>query len=307
MDIYFGIVFFVLVVYKFLKWYEKSVLIYPSVGNYTDGQAWFYLSPLYNYPFFIIGIFFGMINYVIQKSYTKSMIKETGKYYLSIPLCFLNLYKENRNTKVISISILGMAAILFLIISYPILFSITADYSDKYLSVLNSNFYVNLFYLFDSEIFIVVFMVVFISLFILGDNFFVDFFSHEYWTFLSRSYFTYILICDQAIIYIFYQSESRIKLEIFNILFFSLFTVSLIVVTSIFVHIVFEMPFKRLNKIIWDPIKNAGKEFNAENILKTPPKNKTQNLTKSNCGAKRITEVNEEEDDDEIAVSEIEI
>lgn len=251
MDWIFLILYFALISYKIYFFFNlnESSLFYPALGNYTDRHPVFYQSPIYNYTFFITGIFFGMVNYVIQKSINEACIKSSGKRYLKFPMYFVKFYKENRSLKVIAITVLGLAIILFMTMSYPILYSLIGlGEEDPYLTKFNSLQSLNLFYLLDTELFIFIIMTVFTSLFILGDNFFVDFFSHDYWSYISRSYYSFILLCDITILYIFYESESRIKLEIFNILFFSLFTVSCIVCISIFIHIIIEVPYKKLSK-----------------------------------------------------------
>jgi hypothetical protein len=254
MDWLFLILYILLFSYKIYFYFYLNIypILYPALGNYTDRHASFYQSPIYNYTFFITGVFFGMVNYVIQKSVNENSIKSSGKKYLKFPMYFVKFYKENRSMKVIAITVLGLAIILFMAMSYPILYTLIGKgEEDPYLELFNSHKELNLFYLLDTELFIIILMTVFTSLFILGDNFFVDFFSHDYWSFISRSYYSFILICDIMIIYIFYQSETRIKLEIFNILFFSLFTVSCIVCSSIFIHITLETPYKKLSKNLW--------------------------------------------------------
>jgi hypothetical protein len=250
MDIFFLITFNLIIVYRLTFYFFLSEnKIYPILGDYYDGKLNFFLSPIYNYSFFIIGIYFGLVNYVFQNTYNEETIKMTGRTYLNSAVYFKKFFRTSTSTKTVASMIFGSGAVVFLSLSYPIFYTILSEGTqDKYLGNFHSIKALNIFYLFDNEIFILVALTVLFGLFILRNNFFLDFFSHAYWRFITRSYFSYILICDMSILFIFYQSEMQIKLEIFSILFFSLFFAFFTALVSFIFHIFFEIPFKRLTK-----------------------------------------------------------
>jgi len=248
MDLLFIGTFFSVIIFK-IVYFLTSPNLFSCLDNNIEGDTQFYSSPLYNYTFYLIGLGFGMINYIIQKSIEEENIIEKGKTYLNYSLYLVRFYTINKVTKVLITTMIGTLILLFLFMSYPILLTLLGDVSnDVYLENFNKLIFVNLFYLLDKEFFVFALYFVFISLYSLGDNFFVDFFSHFNWTWLSRCYFSFIVICNQIINFILYGSESRTKLEIFNILFLSLSITTCTVFCSIIVHVTFEMPWKNIIK-----------------------------------------------------------
>ena len=69
-----------------------------------------------------------------------------------------------------------------------------------------------------------------IFLFLTGENFFISFLEHDYWNLVVRPYYSFLIVINMISYFIFYQIESRVKIEFFNICFFSL----LIIVLSLF-------------------------------------------------------------------------
>jgi hypothetical protein len=63
----------------------------------TEYQKFFY-NPLFNFDFFLIGMLFGIMNYVVQNSIEKkkSLIKE--RPYVKLPIIFLK-YTDYKKTK----------------------------------------------------------------------------------------------------------------------------------------------------------------------------------------------------------------
>ena len=78
----------------------------------------------------------------------------------------------------------------------------------------------------------------------------MGFFSHQYWGIISRPYFTCILLIDLLSFLVFYQSENRIKLELFNIFFFSFEIFIVLILLQVIIFVLIEIPLKKLNKLI---------------------------------------------------------
>ena len=98
----------------------------------------------------------------------------------------------------------------------------------------------------------------------LNNNFYVKIFSHDYWGIISRAYFLYMLTIFSNIVYVLYVSESRIKLEFFNILFFSLFTVVILLIYTFIGFIFLELPLKKLNKLFINRVFAKKNEFDMD-------------------------------------------
>ena len=91
----------------------------------------------------------------------------------------------------------------------------------------------------------------------------MGFFSHQYWGIISRPYFTCILLIDLLSFLVFYQSENRIKLELFNIFFFSFEIFIVLIFLQVIIFVLIEIPLKKLNKLIVDPqITNKKRKKN---------------------------------------------
>ena len=83
-----------------------------------------------------------------------------------------------------------------------------------------------------------------------GQNFINDFFCHVFWAMLNKSYFSYILVANPMILFIFYQSETKILLNLYNLLLYSLISGNLIFLSATFSYLIFELPYKRLIHLI---------------------------------------------------------
>ena len=69
----------------------------------------------------------------------------------------------------------------------------------------------------------------------------------EVWTLMSRMIFSYSLVGVLMINFVYYQSESRINIDIMNIIFFSIFTFGIVMVMSVISFVMLEVPLKKLN------------------------------------------------------------
>ena len=113
-----------------------------------------------------------------------------------------------------------------------------------------SNYALNIIYLLDMEI--VVFIINF-GFFIIyskkskNANLF-DFFNNVYWSFFTKSYFSFISISSPVITYIFYQSETVVELNMSNILLYSFISLTFILIGEIALYICYELPLKKIFK-----------------------------------------------------------
>ena len=101
------IITFVLLIYLIKILISLSLMnnmqIYPFLYFYVYGYGRIMLSPLYNLPSFMIGMYFGLVNYTIQKG-VNNVYKEN--YYTKIELCDpINRVKSDVEKKVDCLSI----------------------------------------------------------------------------------------------------------------------------------------------------------------------------------------------------------
>ena len=74
------------------------------------------------------------------------------------------------------------------------------------------------------------------------------FFSHIYWSFFNKIYFTFILVINQVILYNFYESDNIIKLNSYTIYLYSFINIIIVFIITIVGYIYLELPLKKLFK-----------------------------------------------------------
>jgi hypothetical protein len=75
-----------------------------------------------------------------------------------------------------------------------------------------------------------------------------EFINHIYWSFFTKSYFSFISISSPVIIYIFYQSETVIELNLSNTLLYSFINLIFILIAEVILYICYELPLKKIFK-----------------------------------------------------------
>ena len=106
----------------------------------------------------------------------------------------------------------------------------------------------NILYSFDIEI------IVFISHWFIFILFFKEsqvlrkFFNSIYWSFFVKSYYSFILISVPVILIIFYDSESIIKVHIYNFFLFSFINLIIIFISVIIFYSIYDLPLKKIFK-----------------------------------------------------------
>ena len=112
------------------------------------------------------------------------------------------------------------------------------------------NYFLNIFYLVDIEL--IVFMVnwIFFVLYSRSEKSadIFDFFNNRYWSFFTKSYFSFTVISTPIIIYVFYQSETVVELYLGNIFLYFSIDIIFILVCNILFYSCFEFPCKKIFK-----------------------------------------------------------
>ena len=335
------ILFISKIVYSYKKINKEDEKYYATLYYYIFDYGKFMLNPLFNLPCYLIGMYFGLINYSVQKGiidlntvdiFQKSKIiknqVEKNLKIISHDLKKLEeedddddendvdaharintLVSEKDKKKDIRPEIKEMpflihgvkfsswlrqhrarllCFIIFIIIFIFIFFHIfifrylfKADYDglknklanikddeiDEIKQEMNenerdklsrdieelltltkyiTNNFVNVVYRIDIEIIVFLIQSILFIFYFKGQNFINDFFCHVFWAMLNKSYFSYILVANPMILFIFYQSETKILLNLYNLLLYSLISASLIFLTATFFYLFFELPYKRL-------------------------------------------------------------
>lgn len=238
-----------------LFFYEGKDKFLPSLSFQYYEYYYIVKNPFYNMPIYMIGLFFGSVNYTIQKSITIDNFYDINKKFLHIPCKFRSFFRKYQLSKVILTSIFFGVLFLLTIFGYNIIYNNFFAQTDVHMNNFYHSLGVNLFFLWDIEFGVFFMFMIIIPLFLIGDNFLISLLKHEYWNFFARPYYMFILMLNMVILYIFYQSESRVKLEMFNIVFFSLLCLMIMMIFSACCYIIYEVPLKKLNKFIMEQVR----------------------------------------------------
>ena len=194
--------------------------------------------------------------------------------FLITPCKFSNFHRRNKNKwYFITIMIISLLLLLSFLLIEIIFINVEIKNPDMNIElskiildpVLN-DLTLNIIYLVDIEIVVFIiqwgtFMLNFKELQIIR-----RFLNHYYWSFFVKGYFTFFLISSPVIILIFYETETAIKLNIFNIFLYSFIDIVLIFLLMIVYYSCYELPLKKLSKrLIKGNKEKDGDEEEEEN------------------------------------------
>jgi hypothetical protein len=227
--------------------------VYPTLYQFSEDYGRYSTNPLFNYTYYMIGIFFGTSNYIIQKSITGKTIRDEDRMYLSLHVKFVKMHR-NKKAWFVNLATLGGSLLILVLSNISLIFFyiLGAGEHDHFQSY-NENPILNFILLVDTDIVIFVFHFVCFLMFINGNPVFRALFESKLHNHPARMYFVMICVINPITLYIFYQSENIIALEMFNILFFTTVSSVLLNFGCLFCGIFFEIPWKRLNKYILTP------------------------------------------------------
>ena len=298
-DFFFKIIFIVILISRTIYY-----LFYIGLddkdyfGYYEYGQ--FYTSLVYNYSFYIIGIHFGMINYVVQKNLMKDSVNQ-NKIFLVNSLKILKASRK-KNKKYLYIAAVISAILIILngflqeIIIYLLKLFKSSDLHNK-MFLYKKDLTSQIIMLFDTDIFVISINVFAISMYLRGDNLINNILCHSIWSIFNRFYFSYILLTNPIILYLLYNLETQIIFNISNCFLYSFIFGIFVYIISMTVYVTFELPFKKFLRY-WIQLNENGvytKRIN--NIEVTLSYNKNDSLLDSVTAS--ITDDVEDDDDEE--------
>ena len=306
--------------FPFKKYYPTYYYIFFNYGKLM-------INPLFNLPYFLIGMYFGLMNYTIQKGIyslkqtnffgvkerismdlenknekenavnqeendlhcsVDDIVNKNGNEqeknnqteycpevikmpFLISPIIFVQWHRKQK------IRILSLLLLIFLIIFLFFIFFIIVLYYKNDINKTIKNKYVNFIYRIDIE-----FIVLFVQwsafiIFLRGHNFASILLSHVFWAMLSKSYFSFILIINTILLFIFYQSETLIEINYINIMLYSLIGGALTFIFTSLFYIFFELPYKRLIRLLYSLKKNKIILEDVDNDLQYCNENSSEN------------------------------
>ena len=247
---------YIFIIIFFLKLGFLFFNINTSLYYYYYNFGSIFVNPLYNYSYYAIGVYFGTLNYVLQKRINTSDANYQDKPFLINSIPVVNFYQlKGWYMKIFNLLI--MIIIIISNFSYYI-FNYFDDGKKSSYSIYNSIFEeivfgkVNkIFLLIDIEFIIFFCHSLFFMCFIDNDNFINAFFTNPFWSILNKLYLTFIILINPIILFILFQSGMRISLNIYNCILYTLISNVSVFILCVISYIFFELPFKRIIKLIY--------------------------------------------------------
>ena len=280
-------------VFRFFYYFLNDDLNVRDYFDFTN-YAYFYNSPIYNYLYYAIGIYFGSLNYVIQKGYTYYECEKQKKMYL---LGFTRLLKMLTKRSKLLFHILGILFLIIIILFSFIQFflfeyvklinDLSAKDIQKYPNILdayNSDILTSIIMMFDTDIVVLLVNLMALFFYLKGENLVNDFLNLDFFAIFNKIYFTFIILINPVIFYVFYMTESRINFNMQNCFLYSFACGILVFIISIFTYGIFELPYKKFFRLI---LRNTEIEVGEKrmdliekqvyNFKKTEDKNDSEN------------------------------
>ena len=300
LDRFFKIIFVLLVFIRLIYYFLKKGLDDKDYFGYHEyGQ--FYTSTIYNYSFYIIGVHYGMINYVIQKGYSQKDINNNNKIYLKRSLKILNASKK-KNKKYLSIIsiICGILIFINIFIQQIIVYIIKAIKSNdlrKNMELYKRDYISQIIMLIDSDIFVISINAFSLSMYLKGDNLINNILCHSIWSIFNRFYFSYILLINPIILYLLYNTEANIIFNISNCFLYSFICGVFAFLIITIIYITFELPFKKVIRFWIKLVENEGNRERLSNVEATYSYCQDNNLIDSATAS--IADYNEDEEEED--------
>ena len=179
--------------------------------------------------------------------------------FLKSAVSFTDFHRRNQDNVCLKI-ILTIFIILFLFfisIQYIFIYIFIAsklDTSSKITDTLSfetiiPNYFLNIVYILDVDLVVVMINWIFFFLYFKGGQI-NDFLNNPFWTFFIKSYFSYCLVLNPVIIYIFYQSVTVITVTLFDIFLYSFINTIFIFISIVLFYSCYEYPFKKIFKTL---------------------------------------------------------
>ena len=247
--------------------YNYGTLLPSYYFSYQE-YGKFSTSPLYNYIYYLIGVYFSMLNYTLQKGINYDEAERQEKTYLFVSIKLINKFRCFTKARQYVIGSLCLFCILALSLSQGFTMLIinmfnSSTGSEVIKESLSTYFYslgLKLYLLIDCDLLIILVQLFSFIFYFRGDNIVNKFLSNSFWSIPDKLYYCYILVLSPTITYVLYQSETRINFDISNSLFYGMICGILAFGLSTFFYLVFEIPYKRIIHFMFDFNKEKEKQ-----------------------------------------------
>lgn len=203
--------------------------------------------PTYNYLYYLIGMFFSLINYSFQKGMNYSLARKQEKSYVYPIIKLISMLKKIKMYQKQIIKYVSFTLILLIPFIQCLILKILAlqDKNQIFTKYLNNKFF-GFLLMYDSDFYIfLIHLFCFIS-YMQGNNIIIRFLSGRIWNILDKLYFSYIIYLNPLILYVLYQGETMVSLTINYVFFVSTVCGFIIFILCSVTYIFLELPYKKL-------------------------------------------------------------
>ena len=283
LDKYLMIIIFVVIFAKILIYIIYNIIFkkgkietyYRPSLDFMQYENYFLIQMhLLNLSYYCIGMIVGLANYSLQiNSKKKKIVKE----FVKLPRKLFYVIKRTYNF------IFGLALFLIFlfcdIFLYKIHLSLNIKHKDNpdYEVLYFKSIFINIFNLIDCEIVITCIFILTIILFYSSYSFLRDNFNAYPWKILSRIYFPLLLTSYMQSNWFLFQFAERIDLNVEGALYVLTLIFIISVVTSIFIYVFFQVPLKKITKLIYVENNKIIDELNSS-------------ISKSRSGSMSVTD-----------------
>ena len=221
---------------------------------------------------------FGLVNYVVQNQINKgnNLIKQRS--FVLLPIFISNLCIYPKKNKYIIHFVLVVIFLLLSFIIIPILFS---NYFDSIIKNNDPGYFFSLIASIDIELFLYCFHFFSMACYVSGRNvffsclnapFYLYFIKLGFWISLGTPTVTYITI---------YLNDANFNLSFFMVIIYGFIILCNLIIISIILFIIMEMPYKKLIKLYFN-IKSKLNKVILEDVSENSSKNNSIVLNELN-------------------------
>lgn len=204
-----------------------------------------FVHPFYNYIYYLIGVYMGSLNYVLQNQLSSADTESEEKPFLISSIKVVNYFKLMSKAKMLFWMIFSIIIVISCSMYHFILLKIA-----EYRQLLLSSFY-NIFLLYDVELVVLMVHIFAFACYVKGDNTLNSFLSGELWSIPNKIYFSFLINMTPVTMYVLFISERRTLFSLSNCFFYSIICGFFITIVSIICYIFVEAPLKRVAKRIF--------------------------------------------------------
>ena len=286
----------------------KIIYIMTDIEKYNPGMYYvdssyqrFFFNPVFNFDFYLIGVLFGLVNYVVQNDLAKkeSLIKERPFSGIPIYISKKSDYKKNKNYIYFIIVIMLFIFFLFFTPQYfkANFKSVIEEKDPGYLFAIISSI--------DIEFITICFHYLALSSYVSGRNIFFDIlispiFSYSlklgFWICMATPSFTYIVL---------YYNDATISLNFITVIINSAINLVSMIIISVIFFFIMEMPYKKLIKLYFNISSELNKvllddEAEADESANNNQEVAMNELSEADLNNNNNDANNKEEEDEEI-------